>query len=225
MEIWVNLTDANNFTAQIGIYFKSTGNANYLPVEDAVSIAGRKYNFYTQSTSEDLIIDVQDAFDLSKVIPIGITNITGQNQQFTISIPKKSGIFLTQEVYLFDRITQTYHNLCSGNFTFNSNDAIVENRFSLVFTQNSNNLAKTSLSEGFEIKLLENELTVKSNAKNIKNVKVYDIYSVNASGLKVGESLNKNSKEVTVSINTKPQLLSVEIEFIDGSIERKKVMK
>ena len=224
-KLWVNLTDANDFTAQLGIYFKPTGNAGYLPAEDAVTIAGRKYNFYTQSTSEDLLIDVQDAFDIDNVIPLGITNITGQNQQFTISIPKKEGVFASQEVYLFDSVTQMYHNLSNGNFTFTTNQAIIENRFSLVFTQNNSNFNKTKTADGLIVKTLNDTLSIKSSNKLIANVQVFDIYSSNSSGLRVAERTKVNANEVLVPVASQFKILNIIVELEDGTIIRKKIMK
>jgi hypothetical protein len=224
-KLWVNLTDANDFTAQIGIYFKPSGNAGYLPTEDAVTIAGRKYNFYTQSTTEDLLIDVQDAFETSKVIPLGITNITSQNQQFTISIPKKGGVFASQDVYLFDNVTQIYHNLSNGNFTFTTNEAIIENRYSLVFTQNNTNLAKTKMTDDLIISLLNDTLVVKSKNKLIANVQVFDIYTPNTSGFKVIEQTKVNAKEILVPVASQFRILNVIVELEDGTVIRKKIMK
>lgn len=224
-KLWVNLTDANDFTAQLGIYFKPSGNAGYLPTEDAVTIAGRKYNFYTQSTTEDLIIDVQDAFETSKVIPLGITNITGQNQQFTISIPKKGGVFDSQEVYLFDSVTQTYHNLSIGNFTFTTNEAIIENRFSLVFSQNNSTLAQRNTIENLTISVLNDTLTITSANKKITKVQVFDIYTPNTSGLKIAERTKVNTKEVVIPVANQFKILNVIIELEDGTIIRKKIMK
>jgi len=224
-KLWVNLADANDFTAQLGIYFKPSGNAGYLPTEDAVTIAGRKYNFYTQSTTEDLIIDVQDAFETSKVIPLGITNLTGQNQQFTISIPQKGGVFDSQEVYLFDSITQTYHNLSNGNFTFTTNDAIIENRFSLVFSQNNVTLAQRNMIDNLTISVLNDTLTITSANKKITKVQVFDIYTPNTSGLKIAERTKVYTKEVVIPVANQFKILNVIIELEDGTIIRKKIMK
>ena len=105
-KLWVNLTDNEGYTAQLGLAFLQNATADFLIGEDVKTVNGRKYNFYTKSTNEDLIIDVQDAFNENKVIPLGITN-TSENAQmmFTISIPKKEGVFNTQtfKLYLISR--------------------------------------------------------------------------------------------------------------------------
>ena len=225
-KIWVNLTDTNNYTAQLGICFKPTGTAGYSPREDAATIAGRKYNFYTQSTTEDLLIDVQDDFDTAKIIPLGITNLTGQNQTFTISIPKKEGVFVTQNVYLFDNITNRYYNLSNSNYTFQTTDAVIENRFSLCFAQNNPNLAKQILeNEDIKVFVANDTLKVVSVQHKIKSVEVYDIYSSNNSGLVVNKRNDVNDNETSLPLRPEVQFINVRIILENGTIINKKIKK
>lgn len=224
-KLWVNLTDANDFTAQIGIYFKPSGNTGYLPTEDAVTIAGRKYNFYTQSTTEDLLIDVQDAFETSKVIPLGITNITGQNQQFTISIPKKGGVFNSETVYLEDTQLGIVHNLSQSSYSFTSLETIVENRFNLLFSNNVS-VSKHKKEESLVKVWISNDkvLKVVSEKNNISSIQVFDIYSMNTDALK-HNSININQKEFSLPLNEDTKLYSIRITLEDGTIINKKVAK
>jgi hypothetical protein len=222
-KLWVNLTDTNNFTVQIGIGFKATASANYIQGEDFSTIGGTKYNFYTQSTPEDLMIDIQNAFNIDKVIPLGITNTSDiPNQSFSISLSKKSGVFNMQEVYLFDSLLNVYHNLSNSSYSFITNGIITENRFSLRFTQNNSNLAQNKYNNQVEANLINDKLSIQSINQNIKSVWVYDLYS---SSSLITNQANINSKIVNLSIGKNHKLLSVKIELEDGTIITKKMGK
>ena len=223
-KLWVNLTDTNNFTIQIGVAFKTLADANYKQGEDFTTIEGRKYDFYTQSTSKDLIIDIQDAFTTDKIIPLGITNISeNQNQSFTISLPNKSGVFTSQEVYLYDNLFNSYHNLSNSSYSFATNGMITENRFSLRFSQNYSTLAKYKSDNQVDANLINDSLILESKSENIKSVWVYDLYSI-GSNLIINQS-NINNKIVTLPIGKNHKLFSVKIELEDGTIITKKMGK
>ena len=154
-KLWLNLTDSTNYSVQLGIYFKPTGNAQFVQGEDVTTIHGRKYDFYTQATTEDLIIDVQNEFDIDKVIPLGILNISDYPAQiFTISIPKKGGVFNTQTVYLEDTLLGVIHNLSLSNYSFSSTAVVTEERFKLLFSDDLSTFTNKKA-------ILENEILLK----------------------------------------------------------------
>lgn len=225
-KLWISLTDTNNYTVQLGVGFKTNTSANYIQGEDFTSIGGRKYDFYTKSTPEDLIIDIQDAFTTDKIIPLGITNLSeNQNQSFTISLPNKTGVFTTQEVYLYDNLLNSYHNLSNSSYSFTTNGVLTENRLSLRFTQNNCNLARNFVENNLVVSIENDTLHIISKEKLIKKVEVFDIYSTNTSGAKIAEIKDINAKETLLVIAPKFKILTVKILFEDGTIINKKIMK
>lgn len=224
-KLWVNLTDNEGYTAQLGLAFLQNATTDYLIGEDVKTVNGRKYNFYTKSTNEDLIIDVQDAFNENKVIPLGITN-TSENAQmmFTISIPKKEGVFNTQNVYLHDALLNIYHNLTNGAYTFTTNSAIIDNRFNLVFTTNPITFTKQVDTNEVIVFIDQNTVKIISSKKNITSVEVFDIYTANTSGMLIGKSGKVNEKEVTIPVG-EVLFINVKIRLEDGTLITKKIRK
>ena len=224
-KLWVNLTDANGYTVQLGVTFKEDGTATYNQNEDIETVQGRKYNFYTQTTSKDLIIDVQDEFNTSKEIPLGILNNNASSSQiFTISIPRKEGVFNTQSVYLFDEETQTVHNLTNSSFSFTSNQIIIENRFKLVFEpyvfsstfkQSSNIICSFN----------QNGLTLTSTTSEIDSYEVFDLEAPRSTGYLIVYEKNANSKSISLPLNSKHKLISVKIKLKDGTQLVKKLAR
>lgn len=227
-KLWVNLTDTDNYAVQLGVCFKPTGSEGFIEGEDTSTIHGRKYNFYTQSTTEDLIIDVQNSFSEEKIIPLGIVN-TSQNQQqsFTISIPKRTGVFETQTVYLEDTQLGIVHNLSQSGYSFTTNGSVIEGRFQLRFTNNSSTFINRKAKEHAEVTLyVENDaVIVLSLNKKIKTVEVFDIYSPSTSGLLLAKTENSNVNEARLAVKSNFILLNVKIILEDGTIINKKVRR
>ncbi|HSD13145.1 MAG TPA: hypothetical protein VLB74_00710 [Flavobacterium sp.] len=225
-KLWVNLTDANGYAVQLGIAFQENASVHYLQSEDIKAVNGRKYNFYTQSTSEDLIIDVQDAFDMDKTIPLGIIN-TSDNvaPNFSISIPKKEGIFETQPVFLEDIKLGIVHNLTDTPYSFTTSGAITEGRFKLLFANNSTILAKQNTDNQIDIYSLNGKVQILSKTSNIREVYVSDIYTPNSSGILVAKQEKISSKTATVEVPEQFKLINVKVVLEDGSIHNKKLYR
>ena len=228
-KLWINLTDTNNYAVQIGIYFKPTASASFVRGEDAQVIQGRKYNFYTQSTSENLMIDVQDSFNTDKIIPLGILNASqNQQQTFVISIPKKSGIFASQAVYLEDLQLRTIHNLSQSSYSFTTNgNAVIKGRFRLRFTNSLSNFTYKSekIDNDILLKTENNDLSVISKNKKIQSIQVFDIYTPNTSGMLLINKENINAKQVILPLQSNSLLLNVRVILEDGTIINKKIAK
>jgi hypothetical protein len=228
-KLWLNLSDTTNYTAQLGIIFKENGLPTYSQNEDVETIQGRKYNFYTQtSTAKDLIIDVQDNFNIDKEIPLGILNIRGEQQAFTISIPRKEGVFSNQEVYLIDTLTGVQHNLSQSNYTFTTSQVITEGRFKLVFTQNTSivaNKTTASIQNALTCGFTESGLFVQSNNQDIKNITVFDLQSTRGTGFLITNQKDINTKKIQIPLVSNCKLISVKITLQDGSEVVKKLAR
>ena len=224
-KLWVNLTDASGYAVQLGVVFKEEATAAYNQNEDIETVHGRKYNFYTQTTAKDLIIDVQDEFNTSKEIPLGILNNNSiPNQTFTISIPKKSGIFNSQPVYLYDAETATTHNITNGAYSFTTNQVITEGRFILVFEPNTSTIASKQ-STDIICSFNQNGLTLTSFTTEIESFEVYDLEAPKSTGYLIASEKNVASKSVLLPLGSKHRLISVKIKLKDGTQVAKKLAR
>lgn len=224
-KLWVNITDANGYIVQLGVVFKPEGDATYNQNEDVETVHGRKYNFYTQTTLRDLIIDVQDEFNTSKEIPLGILNNNSvPNQTLTISIPRKSGIFNSQSVYLYDAETATTHNITNGVYSFTTNQVITEGRFKLVFEPNTST-SVSKQSADVICSFNQNGLTLTSFTTEIESFEVYDLEAPKSTGYLIASEKNGTSKSVSLPLDSKHRLISVKIKLKDGTQVAKKLAR
>lgn len=230
-KIWLNVTDASNYSAQLGIAFNNLATAAFNDNEDIKTIQGRKYNFYTQSTTEDLIIDVQDAFTTNKIIPLGLLNISDiLNQAFTISVPKKGGVFNSQTIYLEDSLLQICHNLTASPYSFTTSQTITEGTFKLrftpvEFTANNKNSFENNVTARVQIKTIDNKIEVKSLGAKIEAVYVIDLYTPNTSNYIISEQKNINNFESSIAVDKQYKLLNIKVLLQDGSVINKKILR
>lgn len=224
-KLWVNLADANGYTVQLGLTFKEDGSATYNQDEDIETVHGRKYNFYTQTTSKDLIIDVQDEFNTSKEIPLGILNNNSvPNQILTISIARKSGVFNTQSVYLYDAETATSHNITNGSYSFTTNQVINEGRFKLIFEPITSSPSSRQSSD-IICSFNQNGLTLTSFTSEIESFEVYDLEVPKSTGYLIALQKNVVSKLILLPLEGKHRLISVKIKLKDGTQVAKKLAR
>lgn len=120
--------------------------------------------------------------------------------QYTFALKDKQGIFTNgQNIYLHDKQTNTYTNLQNESYTFTAVKGLSENRFEIVYKENSvlgNDESKTS---DFQIYRDSEDYVIKSS-KNLGRIEVYNMsgrllknfvtnhqmFKINVSDLSVG---------------------------------------
>ena len=119
-----------------------------------------------------------------------------QNGNFTIALVQKEGLFNNgQAIYLHDKVTGTYTNLQSGNYTFTANAGESTDRFEIVYKLNVLATAEAK-KDSFEVYRDGHDFVVRNN-ENIEKVEIFD-----AAGRKI-QTINENAKLVRVHLNAK----------------------
>ena len=224
-KLWLNLTDNEGYIVQQGIAFLENKNDEFVEGEDIRVVNGRKYNFYSKISNEDVVINLQSAFDETKVIPLEITNISKNvEQKFTISIPKKEGVFNEQEVYLYDAMLQVTHNLSKTPYLLTTTEMVTEGRFYLQFTNSSSNLVKQS-DEEVVVFSKDGRINILSKYHNVIEVNVVDLYNVKDGVKSVASIKQQNTKSLQLEVNDLSKLIEVTITLENGTVIHKKIYK
>jgi trimeric autotransporter adhesin len=223
-KLWLNLSDKNAIKImQIGIAFLNSASDDYNGKEDVKTIINNKTTFYSIAKSIDLIINAQSAFNINKTIPLGITTTNGIGSVLTISIDKKQGIFEQQEIYIYDKLTAVFTEINKDDFTFKVSEAIMDNRFLLVFSKNKSDysISSSSLVQVYNNK--HNVTVISENNKIIKTIEVLDIYTPSFKGLPIATLNNVNKTQENFIVDEKYKILLLVIRLEDGTIVRKKI--
>jgi hypothetical protein len=114
-------------------------------------------------------------FDVEKRIPIGV-NVSG-NSTFKFSIVQVVNFNEDQEVYLFDAIDGSYHNLIEGDYEVSLPTGIYNNRFEITFKNEALSIANPINENIFVVQNNSSQQLVISNPTmmEIKSVTLFDI--------------------------------------------------
>lgn len=87
-----------------------------------------------EENNTKLAINSRPQFVNTDVVPLGVSKTGTAVETFKINISDKGGIFRNDvPVYLHDKALQVYHNLANGEYSFTTSEAIVDNRFEVVY--------------------------------------------------------------------------------------------
>jgi hypothetical protein len=114
-------------------------------------------------------------FDVEKRIPLGV-NVSG-NSTFKFSLVQVVNFNEDQEVYLFDAIDGSYHNLIEGDYEVSLPTGIYNNRFEITFKDEALSIANPINENIFVVQNNSSQQLVISNPNmmEIKSVTLFDI--------------------------------------------------
>lgn len=224
-KLWLNLRTVNGTRAvQMGVAFPEHSTAGYSAKEDVIVPSGRHLSLYSQSGGQDLIIDAHGSFNPNQVIPLGMISHLPAGESLQLSLDKVEGLD-GQPVYILDTTTGVLFDISQNPFIFTPDTAVIEGRYSLVFSSDSiTDYAKPA--DTIEAICKDGIVTVRvMGTQQIKTVEVYDCYTTALRSAKVSEYANGLTKEATVKVGTGVKLLGLRILLDDGTLVTKKIMR
>ena len=135
--IWLNFTNTEGAFKQLLVGYATGGTNGFDNAFDGLSIDSNKYiDFYSVNENMNYVIQGRALpFVETDIVPLGYkTAIEGT---FEISIAQVDGVFVTQNVFVEDKVTNIIHNLKSGSFTFTTSIGVFNDRFVLRYTDNT----------------------------------------------------------------------------------------
>ena len=198
-------------------------------VEDATNerddlfdaVANRKLSLDIYSTIGEDQMRIQGRtipFDDNDRVPIGIK--IPQDGIYSIGIGALDGLFSSpsQNIYLKDLQTNTFHNLKAGPFHFNASNGELNNRFEIVYRNGM--LAVDDFSQNETLKVMVNNQVTIESSEIMQEVTVYNIL-----GQILDQYSNIAADKVTLTKLAKTQkTLLLKIKLDNGKVVNKKVV-
>lgn len=223
-KLWINiLNEKAEKISQSGFAFIMNASDEYNTKEDVKTFRNNKTTFYSIIDDLDLIINIQSSFLSSKVIPLGITTSNEIGSQLTISIDKKQGVFNNNEIYIYDKLNNTYNEISNSNYVFAVSITIMDDRFILCFEKSK---IENLISRYDQVSIINDNhsVTVKSeNKTKIKSIEVFDIYNFSINGQQLLTLKEINSDKENFVINEKHKLLLIITTLENGTVIHKKI--
>jgi hypothetical protein len=220
--IWLNLSNTQGAFKQTLIGYVNGATNHYDRGFDAVSINGNAYvDFY--SVNNDSLLTIQGrALPIPETdsVPLGFSSVI--EGDFTISIDKTDGLLTAMDVFLEDKLSNTFTNLKTSTYTFATGKGTFNDRFVLSYL-NKVTLGGADFEAGKSGVIISNknkEIKIQSSSEMINDVTLFDI-----SGKLISQKTKVNSQEVLfTNIVSAKQVILVKVTLENGQTISKKIL-
>ena len=169
---WIKMTTPSHIvnTALVG-YIPGATNGFEIDYDGELFVVGSDA-FYSTLDGKKLIIQGKAEFVKDDVVPLGVKYAASGN--YKISLGGKEGIFgSAQKIYLKDKITNTYTDLTSQDYTFSGIKGADENRFEIVY-KNLEVLGTDAGSKSDFTVYRDGDSFVLRSSKSLGKIEIYD---------------------------------------------------
>jgi hypothetical protein len=174
--VWLSLQSSLGAYNQMLLGYIEGATNDFDSLFDGKTIAaGNSVSIYTMNGEDELAIQGKSLpFSETDSIPIGYS--TTLNGELSIDLDDFDGVFTTQNVYLLDKTTNTFHDLKNSPYTFVTTSGNFEERFELRFINEALSIIIPTITDN-DIKIIAKnyQLEVLSPAMAISKIEVYDI--------------------------------------------------
>ncbi len=215
---WVNLTAVDGAPRQIAVTYIDGLTNGYEDSYDAPLLGVTPNKLYTLIDNGRYAINARPAFNINDVVALGYTKEGTSSETFTFSLHQKEGVFNENiDIYIHDKVLNVYHNLSQSNYTFNTDVAVDNSRFEIVYQPSAlNNPDFTSTSV---VMLLSNSLFSVQAKDAIENIQIYDLAG------RVIESYNaKGNNEFQKSFIHEEGIYIAKAKMVNGSVVSQKLI-
>jgi hypothetical protein len=221
-KIWLNLTNQTTNFSQTLIGYIPNATDNFDQGYDS-SVYDESQPFSLYSVLHNYKLSIQGRslpFADTDIVPLGYSiNVAGNA---TITVDHVEGVFLGgQNIYLQDNLLQIVHDVKTTPYNFTSEAGTFNDRFVLLYIDESLDVHDFELNNSnVVISKKGNELKIKSELENIKQITVFDLL-----GRKVFEKNAINNTEVRMpNIALNNQMGIVKVTLANGQEISKKII-
>ncbi|MGR7812954.1 T9SS type A sorting domain-containing protein [Lacinutrix undariae] len=204
-KLWLDLkSDSGVFNQVLVAYVDGATNSNDGCDYDAMRnlSSGAPAIIYTTiqgNTNKKYAIEGKspESLTINESIDLGFYTSESNTTQYTFSIAKKQGDFLSNHsIFIKDNLLGMYHDITNSDYEFTSETGEFNSRFEVVFTQETLNISTNEFENALTVSEINtSEIQFKmSNNTNINSVSLYNI---------LGQLVSTETADTTTStINT-----------------------
>ncbi len=163
----------NQYTKESAIVFNDNTTDGFDLGLDAVSADNFAKDAYFPLTENDKFVITVMPFDMDKRIPLAFT--TDGQSSFKISVSELINFTLSDEIYLYDNVNNTYYDIKNGAFDITLAAGTYKNRFEITFKNSDVVLSQQTMALGSEFSVHQNNTT---NNLTVLNPKLYDVTAI-----------------------------------------------
>jgi hypothetical protein len=216
--IWLDIADSNGQSNRMLFGYIEGATMDYDSLFDTYAAESDPITLFTINNNEKYIIQGRALpFNVDDQVPLGA--YLSEDGNFTIAIAAVDGLFHKQNIYLYDQVLNIIHNLKTEPYHFFSNAGTINNRFKIVYTDNTLNTTNFELDSSIQFNV-NAHINIKSTKYQLKEVIVYDLL-----GRKLKEYKNLNHKEISLHDFYRTQTtLIIKVKLETGEYINRKII-
>ena len=220
--IWLNMTNPQGAFKQMLAGYVETATDGMDNLFDGELVeAGNVISLYSLIGTDKFSIQGKSLpFNIEDQVPLGYrTSIAGN---FDITLDQFDGLFTNTEVgiYLEDKLTNTFHDLRTGSYSFATAVGSFDDRFVLRYTSESLGVDPINGTNGAVVFKNESGIHIRTSNMIIDTVRIYD---VRGRELLVKTGIHDDEAVIT-NLAAASQVLLVQITTDEGKIITRKVV-
>ncbi|MCD9853448.1 lamin tail domain-containing protein [Epilithonimonas sp. JDS] len=213
---WIRMTSPASITNTLLVgYIPGATNGFEIDFDAELFVIGSD-SFYSILGTKKLAIQGKADFSNEDKVPVGTKYAA--NGTYKLSLGNKEGIFENQKIYLKDKLTNSYTDLTSQDYTFSAVKGSDDSRFEIVYKDNAVLGTDSNAKSDFTV-YRDGESYVVKSSKSLGKIEIYD-----TSGRML---ITSSTKENTVRIDASSLTNGVYIIKAEnsGDLKTKKVIK
>jgi hypothetical protein len=216
----INVTNTDGAFKQLAIGYEEGATNGYDFAQDAFATPGAPLKFYSLIGTNGFTIQGRAfPWTVNDQVSLGYTSTIAGNYEIALNDYDPS--FPTQDIFIEDTNSGTFHNLKTGSYSFTTAIGTFDNRFKVRYLNPtlSNNTFLINPNT-VNVNSNNNEIEVNSTSEKIKSIQVYDTL-----GRLIFDKQNLAEKTVLIeSISKQNQVLIIKIKLENDQVVSKKLI-
>jgi hypothetical protein len=224
----VGFNSINNYHREVLIGFMDEHAGPAIdPGYDAKHIDNQPNDMYFMTLGEKLNIQGDGYFNTANVYPIGVKSAGAGAMSFTLD--ELENFPASQPVYIYDNVTQQYHNIREEKFDFTLDAATtVNDRFSLRFTTGTSlSTGEVTLANGIVAAYANanSTLTIKNNVADV-TIETVSLYNLLGQSIATWDVENQEQQNIQIPVkNLSTGTYIVKMKTTKGDVSKKIIIK
>ena len=217
--IWLDLVATNNSSQRILIGYMTGATNAFDSFYDVPAPNKNDLDVYSLIGNQHHKIESRALpFSSYDEVPVGF--YAPENGNYTFAIAALDGLFENQNIYIKDLEDNSYHDLKSGPYSFNTTSGSHNNRFVVVYQNSVLDNNSFEAENTIQVYSSGKKIGIKSSQSLLEEVKIYDL-----SGRLLYLKSDIQSSEITLTdVTLSDQMLLIEIRTQNGLKTLKKII-
>lgn len=215
----LTLTGGTGVFSQIQIGYFEEATQGYDRLYDAGRNSVSTSKLYSFVDNQKMAINTLPGFEVSSVVPLGVSKGSADEGEFTIALSDQEGVFAEGvKIYLYDSAYGIYRDLSLLPYTFPIEAASQDNRFYVVY-QLPDALATDDVSQTAATAFIKNGQLSINAATPLQSLAIYDL-----TGRLVQQHSNLSGTVLTADFNHEEAVYMAKITLANGAVAGAKLI-